>query len=295
MSDFGELLKKARKSKGIRQRDLAAAVGVAQTTIANYENNVRFPNEHTLIKLSETLDVSLDYLLRDKQEERESREYAFLERSTFKEIQDRYLLLLFEGDQEGAVKLILQVLGQGTSIEDIYTEILEPALRHIGTLWDQGRIHVGQEHFVSESTQMIMAQLQPYMRTNIKKDRRVIILCTGGEQHSIGAKMLTDFFSKDGWNAYYLGTNMPTDGLIKSIEDLSPDLLALSITLPLHVNTAADLIFALRANPSCSNLKIMVGGSAFNRSPELWRTIGADAYAKTAEEAVSVANQLISK
>jgi len=292
MGDFGELLKKARKNKGLRQKDLAMEIGVAQTTIANYENNVRFPNEQTLIKLSEILDVSLDYLIRDKQEGAESSEYEFLERSTFKEIQDRYLLMLFEGDRDRAIKLILQVLGQGVSIEEVYTEILEPALRHIGDLWEQGRIHVGQEHFISEATQMIMAQMQPYMRTNIKKDRRVIILCTGGEQHSIGAKMLTDFFSKDGWNAYYLGVNMPTDGLIKSIEDLSPDLLAISVTLPLHVNTATDLISALRAHPGCSNIKIMVGGSAFNRSPELWKTVGADAYAKTAEEAVSLANQL---
>ena len=298
MATFGEKLKKARKSKRLRQADLAKNIGVSQTTIANYEGSVRFPNEAILKKLSEELEVSLDHLLStvDPLElEGDPEEDAALQsvlNTSYSQIQERYLNFLLQGDQRGATELILNVLRIGRTVEDVYTEILAPALVEVGDLWQQGKIHVGQEHYISETTQTIMAQIQSAQIPDRKKDRRIIILSPGSEQHSIGAKMVTDFFSKDGWSAYYLGVNMPTDSIIQSIEDLKPELIAISVTVPIHMNTAADLISTLRRHSCCETLKILVGGLAFNQSPGLWKTIGADGYGKNAKEAVTLANLL---
>ena len=63
MSDFGKRLKLIRRKQKITQKELATALNLAQSTIANYENNIRFPGELHLRQLSDTLNVSVDYLL----------------------------------------------------------------------------------------------------------------------------------------------------------------------------------------------------------------------------------------
>ncbi len=63
MSDFGTKLKNIRKTRGITQSDLANNIKVGQSTIANYENNTRFPGSVILKQISDYLEVSVDYLL----------------------------------------------------------------------------------------------------------------------------------------------------------------------------------------------------------------------------------------
>ena len=63
MSDFGTQLKHARKLKGFTQKDLSKKLGVAQSTIANYETNERFPGEVALKEIADCLKVSIDFLM----------------------------------------------------------------------------------------------------------------------------------------------------------------------------------------------------------------------------------------
>ena len=51
------------------------------------------------------------------------------------------------------------------------------------------------------------------------------------------------------------------------------------------------LVEALRADPGCANTRIIVGGHPFNRCPDLWRRIGADAHGRDAAAAVAWADR----
>jgi MerR family transcriptional regulator, light-induced transcriptional regulator len=59
-----------------------------------------------------------------------------------------------------------------------------------------------------------------------------------------------------------------------------------------HLEAVAATVRALRANQETHDLRIMVGGHVFNREPDLWREIGADGYARDAEDAVAVAGRI---
>ena len=63
MADISTRLRQLRKERDLRQVDLANDLGIAQTTVANYEQHSRFPDETMLLKLASYFDVSLDYLL----------------------------------------------------------------------------------------------------------------------------------------------------------------------------------------------------------------------------------------
>lgn len=56
-------LKKYRNEKGITQIRLSIEAGVSQETISAYESGKAMPSAETLIKMSDFLGISIDFLL----------------------------------------------------------------------------------------------------------------------------------------------------------------------------------------------------------------------------------------
>jgi methanogenic corrinoid protein MtbC1 len=52
------------------------------------------------------------------------------------------------------------------------------------------------------------------------------------------------------------------------------------------------MVRALRANQGTRDVRVLVGGHAFNRERGLWRDIGADGYAPDAESALTAAERV---
>lgn len=63
---FARRLYELRKSRGLTQAALGAAIGVAQNTVANWEAAKREPDLEMLIRLSDFFKVSVDWLLARK-------------------------------------------------------------------------------------------------------------------------------------------------------------------------------------------------------------------------------------
>ena len=59
---IGDRIKRARKSRGFSQADLARRVGVSQPAIANWESGVHDPRRLMLAKLADALEAPLDWL-----------------------------------------------------------------------------------------------------------------------------------------------------------------------------------------------------------------------------------------
>lgn len=64
---FHENLRSIRKERNISQEDLAEMLNVSRQAVSKWEQGAVYPETDTLILLSEKLDISLDYLLRDKE------------------------------------------------------------------------------------------------------------------------------------------------------------------------------------------------------------------------------------
>lgn len=63
MATFGERLRFLRNKKSYSMAEFAKLMNAGKTTISNWENNNRFPDRDTLIKLANFFDVTLDFLL----------------------------------------------------------------------------------------------------------------------------------------------------------------------------------------------------------------------------------------
>jgi methanogenic corrinoid protein MtbC1 len=118
------------------------------------------------------------------------------------------------------------------------------------------------------------------------------VTSVAGELHEIGARIVADFFEMEGWDTYYLGANSPFEAVVQAIADRGAQLLAVSVTMVFHLRVVEELIARVRASTGANTVKILVGGYPFNIEPELWKRVGADAFAVDAAEAVAAANRL---
>lgn len=205
---------------------------------------------------------------------------------------DQYLRALLDADRHRASRNILEAVEKGTSVRDIYLHVFQPVQREIGRLWQVNRFSVAQEHYVSATTQWIMAQLYPYLFSVGNKQYVFVGACVSGELHEIGMRMVTDFFEMESWDTHYIGANTPPDSLIDLLSERKADMLGISVTITSHVEEARQLIQAVR-DSKLAHIKILVGGYPFGIAPKLWTQIGADGYGSDAQQAVSLANRLM--
>lgn len=80
--DIGNKLNRARTKANLTQEQVAEALGVSRQTISNWENEKTYPDIKSVVTLSDLYGISLDYLLKDKEETSMSDYLDYLEEST---------------------------------------------------------------------------------------------------------------------------------------------------------------------------------------------------------------------
>jgi len=202
----------------------------------------------------------------------------------------RLVEALLAGSRPRALALA-QELADRLGEADFVEQVLVPAQRELGRLWQRGEIHVGEEHLGSRLTEDILARIRGRGEPSLGK--RVVVASASGDLHEIGARMVAHRFERGGWDVCFLGANVPTGDLVLSLQELEPHLLALSVTLGLHLRAAAKIIE--KAHAGEPRVPVLVGGPAFEFDSGLWRTIGADAMALDAVSAERTGRELVAR
>ncbi len=207
------------------------------------------------------------------------------------DLQEQYLNFLVQGEAYAASSVIEEALEQDKNLIELYLYILAPALVEIGELWHKGEINIAQEHLATQITFDQMEKLRQKFKAKIKLGLRAIVTTVEKEMHSIGARMVADFLSLNGWDVDYLGADIPCQDLVDFVRKRQPDLVAISVTLPNCLPHTAKTIKALRCLPN--QPKILIGGAALSEQNQVVENLGADSTAGDALEAVREAHRLL--
>ena len=203
-----------------------------------------------------------------------------------------YMAALRSGQRHVASHLVLDAFAAGLPVRDIYLHVFQPAQREVGRLWQLNQITVAEEHYCTAATQLIMSQLYPHVFASEKHGGTLVATCVAGDLHEIGLRMVTDFFEMDGWNTYFLGASTPAQAVVDAVVQQGAQVLGISATMPSHIRRVEELIRLVRAHPACGSVMILVGGAPFVLAPDLWKTVGASATARDAEEATALVRHL---
>jgi len=202
-----------------------------------------------------------------------------------------YIEALKAGSASAASEAIDRALANGASPSKIYLKVLMPAQVAIGELWHSGKGTISEEHLATQITLSEMTRLRHVMQPKSSLGLRAVIATIDGDPHFLGGRVVADFLFMDGWEVDFLGTNTPSDDLVKFVRSRGADLVGLSITLE---NSLAELGKAVRDLKALEKSpKIMIGGPAVQRASEsILKQLAPDAIAHDAKQAVEEARKI---
>ncbi|HYN76689.1 MAG TPA: cobalamin-dependent protein [Lamprocystis sp. (in: g-proteobacteria)] len=174
-----------------------------------------------------------------------------------------FLAALVAGDRRQCETLTEQVVDAGVPILTIYQELFQRALYQVGEDWECNRISVGIEHLATAIVEGLLNRLYPQVIAPHRVGRRVLIASVEGELHQVGAKMACDVFEMHGWDTLYLGADTPTSELLRTLRELRPDAVGLSLSVNFHLSTLAAAIKAIRA--AFPDLPMVIGGQGLRQ------------------------------
>lgn len=284
MNDFGTRLKHARKQKKITQLQLAEMLGVEQSTISNYENNLRVPAASALMEIANLMQMSIDDLLGRTETMEASKVSAEALSESLSEIQSQFLKELLQGRDEEALREILNHRFGRESLTGLFTEVFVPTLNEVGVLWETGKIGVAREHHISDTIDRLIVAVDKELPEQPVKPLTAVFLLPGAEEHQLMLKMAAELFKARGWKTIYLGRSVPAASLENFLKSNKVDLVVLSVTLKMHLNSCEYLIKIIKGFPESYRPRILVGGSAIDHEAYALQTLGADDYAASLKD-----------
>lgn len=209
----------------------------------------------------------------------------------YNEIRKDYLNSLIRSDTRSAINLVSNLQKANIPIDDIFQNILQEVMIKVGDLWHRNEMSVDKEHYCTSTTQTALSQFYPIIFDRPRNGCKILTCCVGSELHEMGIRMLSDLFEYHGWDSIYLGAAVPKSAILNSIAENKPDLVGLSVTMPQHLELCLEIVDGIKEK--FPDLKIAVGGRAFNFTSELWKKWKVDISTQNASQLIEWANQNI--
>ncbi len=176
-----------------------------------------------------------------------------------------YLSLLLEGNKAGCARIVAKLIADKIDLETLYLALFKRSLYEIGDMWADNKVSVATEHLGTAITEGLMTQAYPLIFRQAHVGKKAVVACVANEYHQIGGKMVADVLELCGWDTYFLGANVPDEGLMTMLQDKKPHLLCLSLSLSTNIGHLDQTIRHVRGQ--WAKLPIFVGGKAFDALP----------------------------
>lgn len=190
---------------------------------------------------------------------------------------------LVVGDITGAWGVVEAALAAGTELDEIYLDVITPAMHSIGARWAAGELDVSVEHRATGIAFRLIGRLGPRFARRGRTRGAVLLGSPEGERHSLPIALLADLLRGEGWDVSDMGADMPLDAFVNGAQGMA-DLVAIgvSVTSVGCLDAAAELLATLRAEmDSC--IYLAVGGLAVQDSDHAV-ALGADGWARSAHD-----------
>jgi len=179
----------------------------------------------------------------------------------------RYLDYAIGGRRKEAAEFALSLLEDGLSPEKIADDLLMPALRQVGWLWEKNCIGAPTEHRATEITRYVIYRLFDSLPGKKGLPISAVLACVPGDQHDIGIDLMANLLRSDGWSLVFTGRGAPHQDLLDAVADARPDAVILSVSLISLLPAAYALISDLRTR--IPGIRIILGGGAANAAGKI--------------------------
>jgi methanogenic corrinoid protein MtbC1 len=173
---------------------------------------------------------------------------------------ETYATALERGDAEMAEGAIATAIEDGIPPTTLHGEVIAPALRRVGELWDAEEIDIDRKQLATVITRRVLATLYRYMLAGTEATReRVLVVGLEGDEHALELQMMHDQLAAAGFRTT-LDTDQSAAGFRGAVETQSPDVVLLGDTALVSSEELDIVVRDLRE--SHAEIPIVLGGPA---------------------------------
>ncbi|MDO9539295.1 MAG: cobalamin-dependent protein [Methanocalculus sp.] len=166
--------------------------------------------------------------------------------------------------------------------------LIEPALRSIGERWSEGDAALSQVYVSGKICEEYIRGL-PATPAGIRPDQPVIGIAVLEDFHTLGKETVKTALNASGYRVKDYGAGLTVTVLLDLIKQDEIEVLFLSTLMLRAALAVRQLMDAIREEGL--SIRVIVGGAPFLFDEDLWKEVGADAFAHNASEAVSMVSE----
>jgi diguanylate cyclase (GGDEF)-like protein/PAS domain S-box-containing protein len=160
-----------------------------------------------------------------------------------------------------AEQVMDEALLAGVAPAAIHALVIEPAMEHIGELWEANSISVADEHLATAISHGVLSRLFDALSVTRARSRELVLLAAvEGQRHILGLRMAADVLEGAGFDVLFLGADVPLDALRGFVAEHQPAVIGLGFGIATNVSHLAEAIQAI--HEVSPEPRIMLGGRA---------------------------------
>lgn len=210
---------------------------------------------------------------------------------------EHFAALALGNDETAASVYVDELLAKGSTVESIFLDLLAPAARQLGALWESDAADFAIVTLAVGRLQVIMRRLGERFTDEtsaIHAGESVLLTIIPGEQHSFGLSMVAEFFRRAGWNLC-TGPFASHQELTSLVHDHWFDIVGFSVSSDRRLDELKKDIHDIRRDSRNRHVGIIIGGPMVISHPDLVASMGADMMSADATTAPQQAHGLIEK
>ena len=200
-----------------------------------------------------------------------------------------------KGDSLKANGIVDGLMARGLSQERIFLELITPAARQLGVLWEQDLCDFTQVTCglaIMHQTIYRLGYESPARPREEGDTERIMLACAPGSQHFLGLTIVADFFRKSGAEVV-LEISSTESELLRAVSNEWFDVVGISVALEVQLQALPSLIQHIRSSSGNPKVRVVLGGPIFLLKEFSPQTLGADAIFTDAREVVGAVKRLV--
>ena len=167
--------------------------------------------------------------------------------------------------------------------------LILPALESVGARWEAGSLSLSQVYMAGRICEALLDTELPVVGGAALEGPRLGIGVLE-DRHGLGKRMVSSVLRATGRSPVDFGEGLSAPVLARRAAEAGTEILLVSVLVLTSALRVTSLVDELRR--AGSTAKVVVGGAPFRLDPKLGREVGADAWGRTAADAVRLVEAL---
>ncbi|WP_288004930.1 corrinoid protein [Thermofilum sp.] len=202
---------------------------------------------------------------------------------------------IVDGDDKLASDATQKLLEEGLSPREIISNILVPAMRRVGELYEKGEYFIPELVASAEAFRASMDVLRPHIKgsSDVPVTGVAVFGTVRGDIHELGKNLAAAVFEAEGFQVIDLGVDVSPERFAEAAEKYKADVVGMSALMTTTMLEQRNVIEELKKRGIREKVIVIAGGAPVT---EEWvREIGADVWGRDAFESVRIVKEMLAK